>query len=247
MTTFLGIDLGWYGKPTGLASLRIEGGELRLIDLARIAEREAIFEWVAKQTGNGDAVAAVDAPLVIPNALGIRQGERELNREFQKHHAGCHPANLSRPFAPYVTGFSRELEELGFRHGPGMAPKARGRYQIEVHPHAATVSMFRLDRIVKYKKGNRAAKAGELNRLRDLCLQHFPSFDPPLTPELPEVPLKGPTKPAEDQIDAVICAYIAAHWWHWASERNTVFGTAETGYVVVPRPVTRVTAPRFCS
>ena len=236
MVTFLGIDLGWYGKPTGLASLRLDSGELRLRSLTRIEDLGEIFAWVREQTGEGDAVAAVDAPLVIPNAAGIRQGERELNRDFQKHHAGCHPANLGRPFAAYVTAFSRSLEAVGFRHGPGMTAKAPGRYQIEVHPHAAAVSMFGLDRIVKYKKGNRNEKAGELNRLRGLCLAHFPGFAPGLTVELPEVPEKGPTKTAEDQIDAVICAYIAAHWWYWGRERNRVYGDGDGGFIVVPQP-----------
>ena len=41
-------------------------------------------------------------------------------------------------------------------------------------------------------------------------------------------------QPVEDQIDAVLCAYIAAHWWFWATDRNTVYGTAEDGYIVVP-------------
>jgi predicted RNase H-like nuclease len=47
-------------------------------------------------------------------------------------------------------------------------------------------------------------------------------------------------KPVEDQIDAVLCAYIAAYWWFWARRRNTVYGSEEHGYVVVPEP----TAPR---
>ena len=115
-----------------------------------------------------------------------------------------------------------------------MEPRAKGRYQIEVHPHSASVSMFGLDRIVKYKKGRRAEKAAELNRLRKLCLSHFPAANPPLPLKLPAIPLSGPTKPVEDQIDAVICAYIAAHWWFWGRERNTVFGSNDGGFIVVP-------------
>jgi predicted RNase H-like nuclease len=40
---------------------------------------------------------------------------------------------------------------------------------------------------------------------------------------------------AEDQLDAVLCAYIAAHYWLWGEERNQILGTAADGYIVVPK------------
>jgi predicted RNase H-like nuclease len=232
--SFLGIDLGWYGKPTGLAALEFDGDRLRLRSLTRIEPLAEILEWVRDEAGAGDSIAAIDAPTVIANAAGIRDCERGVNANFRRFHAGCHPANLGRPFAPYVLAFSKHLENLGFRHGADIEPKSAGRYQLEVHPHSATVSMFGLDRIVKYKKGRRKERSAELARLRQLCLDNFPKFDPALPLELPEIPAVGPTKPAEDQIDAVICAYIAAHYWYWGRERNTVFGTAAGGFIVVP-------------
>jgi predicted RNase H-like nuclease len=232
--SFLGIDLGWYGKPTGLASLVFDGDRLRVRSLTRIEPLAGILAWVREEAGAGDSVAAIDAPTVIANALGIRDCERGVNARFRRFHAGCHPANLSRPFAPYVLAFSKHLEDLGFLHSAEMPPQAAGRYQLEVHPHSATVSLFGLDRIVKYKKGRRAGKAAELGRLRSLCLENFPKFTPPLDLDLPAIPAIGPTKPAEDQIDAVICAYIAAHYWFWGQERNTVFGSNAGGYIVVP-------------
>ena len=79
-------------------------------------------------------------------------------------------------------------------------------------------------------------KAAELGRLRQLCLDRFAILEPQLCLELPPIPETGPTKPVEDQIDAVICAYIAAHFWYWGRERNTVYGANETGFIVVPRP-----------
>ena len=30
MNTFIGVDLGWYGKPSGLASIGLDGSELQL-------------------------------------------------------------------------------------------------------------------------------------------------------------------------------------------------------------------------
>jgi predicted RNase H-like nuclease len=234
MNTFLGVDLGWYGKPTGLASLALDGSDLRLRNIARIEDVGEILNWILSETGHGSAVVGVDAPLVIPNQAGIREAERALNRDFRRFHAGCHAANLGRPFATHVVSFSRRLEAAGFRHGANMCAREEGRFQIEVHPHAASVSLFGLDRIVKYKRGPREARARELRRLRDLMLARLPRMEPPLSLQLPEVPATGNIKPVEDRIDAVLCAFVAAHWWYWARSRNTLYGAPETGYIVVP-------------
>jgi predicted RNase H-like nuclease len=181
----------------------------------------------------------VDAPLVIRNETGIRPAERALNADFRRFHAGCHAANLGRPFSQNVISFSRRLEAMGFAHGAAMEARQEGRFQIEVHPHAATVSLFGLDRIVKYKRGTRNERARGLRRLRTLALTRLPMLDPALDLRLPGVPVKGPIKPVEDKIDAVLCAYIAAHWWCWGAERNTIYGNAADGYIVVPRPAAR--------
>jgi predicted RNase H-like nuclease len=239
MNTFIGVDLGWYGKPSGLASICLEGSALRLRNIARLESADEIFGWVQAEVGSGGAVVGVDAPLVIPNETGIRPAERGLNADFRRFHAGCHAANLGRPFSQNVISFSRRLEAMGFAHGAALEARQEGRFQIEVHPHAATVSLFGLDRIVKYKRGTRDERARGLRRLRTLALTRLPALDPALPLRLPGVPVKGPIKPVEDKIDAVLCAYIGAHWWFWGTERNRIYGTAADGYIVVPRPRAR--------
>src|SRR5579862_4423364 len=240
MNTFIGVDLGWYGKPSGLASIGLGGGELRLRKIDRLESADEILDWIQSESGSGDVVAAIDAPLVIRNKTGIRPAERDLNRDFRRFHAGCHAANLGRPFASNVISFSRRLEALGFAHGAGMQARQPGRFQIEVHPHAATVSLFGLDRIVKYKRGSRQDKARGLRRLRRLMSTHLPNLVPALSPKLPAVPRTGPLKPAEDRIDAVLCAYIAAYWWFWGKRRNRVYGSERGGYIVVPDPQSKL-------
>lgn len=228
---FIGVDLGWYGKPSGLASLDLRRGRLVQHNIARLENVDEILDWIDAEVGTANAVVGVDAPLVIPNLTGIRLAERELNRDFRRFHAGCHAANLGRPFAKYVTKFSRLLSDRGFLHGACISARQTGRFQIEVHPHSAAVSLFGLDRIVKYKRGRRDARAKELHRLRQL-IQSLPDLET----DLPEVPATGNLKPAEDRIDAVLCAYIAAHWWMWAGKRNRLYGNADEGYIVVPAP-----------
>jgi predicted RNase H-like nuclease len=246
MNIFIGVDLGWYGKPSGLASLVFDGTELHLRNIARLEAVDEILNWIDAESGAGSAVAAVDAPLVIRNPVGIRPAERELNRDYRRFHAGCHAANLARPFAQKVTAFSQRLEAMGFAHGASIGPRPEGRYQIEIHPHAATVSLFGLDRIVKYKRGTRDEKARELRRLRTLMMKRLPALDPSLTLRLPSVPATGNTKPVEDKIDAVLAAYIGAHWWYWGKQRNRVYGSEEEGYIVVPSGGGHGTSPLNC-
>lgn len=241
---FLGVDLGWYGKPSGLASIAINREGLYLRQATRLQDTDDILDWIQSEAGDGSAVVAVDAPLVIPNRTGIRGAEREMNREFRRFHAGCHAANLGRPFAQNVLSFSRRLAALGFGHGAEMTAHQQGRFQIEVHPHAATVNLFDLPRIVKYKRGRRAVRAKGLRRLRRLMLSRLPLLDPALSLRLPGVPTTGNLKPVEDQIDAVLCAYIAAHWWFWATRRNHVYGCGEAGYIVVPGRTIAGSRPR---
>jgi predicted RNase H-like nuclease len=234
MTTFIGVDLGWCGKPSGLALICLTDTGLCLRTVTRLEDPDDVLRWIESQAGKDNSVVAVDAPLVIHNPISIRPAERELNSDFRRFHAGCHAANLSRPFAPRVLSFSRGLSALGFLHGAGMRPKEAGRFQIEVHPHAATVNLFDLSRIVKYKRGRRAQKATELRRLRKLMISRFPLMNPRLQLDLPPIPQVGNLKPVEDQIDAVLCAYVAAYWWSWGNERNRRYGTSDEGYIVVP-------------
>jgi hypothetical protein len=107
-----------------------------------------------------------------------------------------------------------------------MTARQEGRFQIEVHPHPATVNLFDLPLIVKYKRGRRGERAKELRRLRRLMLSRLPLLDPALSLQLPPVPNAGKLKPVEDQIDAVLCAYIATHWCCGQGRRATSMGTA---------------------
>ena len=235
MLTFIGVDLGWYGKPSGLASIALNEGRLCLQKVTRLLQSNEILCWIEAQVRCGASVVAVDAPLIIRNDRGIRPAERELNRDFRSFHAGCHAANLGRPFARHVLSFSHSLSALGFLHGADMLPREGGRFQIEVHPHAAVVNLFDLPQIVKYKRGQRDQRAKELRRLRKLMVSRLCLIDPPLQLKLPPIPRVGSLKPVEDQMDAVLCAYVAAYWWRWGNQRNHLYGTRDEGYIVVPK------------
>ncbi|MEO1447839.1 MAG: DUF429 domain-containing protein, partial [Cyanobacteria bacterium J06635_11] len=110
--------------------------------------------------------------------------------------------------------------------------------QIEVFPHPATIQLFNLPQILKYKKGRLASRAKALEELRSHILQQLPQHTPPLIIEtLPNIPTAGKAlKAVEDQLDSIICAYVAAHWWYWGGSQNWVIGDRASGYIVVPSP-----------
>ncbi len=255
---FIGVDLGWSSGASGLCCLEWRSGKLALLDLQRVMAIADILAWIDGWIApDQPGMVAVDAPTLIPNATGMRLCDRLAHKHFGKYHAGCYPANLGSTFAQRTLAFGLSLEERGFHHAPTIQPQQPGRFQIEAFPHPAIVHLFNLPRILKYKKGTLAERRPELARLRHYIHESLPLHDPPLDVSLsairetfaklsaglpagiaiPEIPLKGAElKAVEDQLDSLICAYIAAHWWHWGTERNLVLGNRDQGYIIVPTP-----------
>jgi predicted RNase H-like nuclease len=235
----LGIDFGWQGKPSGLAMLSWEGSAFHLRSTERISSLDEIIAWVANNAGEDGCFIGIDAPIVIRNETGMRDCDRLMHRHYGKYHAGAYPANLNLPHARRPLELSQTLELIGFLHGPGAMPRSSGRFQIEVHPHAAMVQLFALPQIIKYKRGRLAERRVELVRYRELMMARLPVLTPSciLGDAIPEVPCVGSgssMKDAEDRMDAIMSAYVAAHWWYWGRERNDVCGDVEKGYIVVP-------------
>jgi predicted RNase H-like nuclease len=151
---------------------------------------------------------------------------------------------LGRPFAERTVRFGKNLETRGFNHAPNIEPQKIGRYQIEVFPHPAMIHLFQLARILKYKKGNLPEKKAELQKLQYYIQTILPNLTPAL--DLTDFPLLTlplsltgkQLKAIEDQLDSLICAYIGAYWWYWGTEKNWVLGDRQTGYIVVPSPLT---------
>ncbi len=250
---FIGIDLGWKSQPSGLCCLEWAENQLQILDLDRQEAIADILNWVDTCVPPGEsAVIGVDAPTLIPNASGSRLPDKLTHKYFGKYHAGCYPANLNLPFAERTVNFGLELESRGFAHAPTIEPQKPGRYQIEVFPHPAIVHLFGLERILKYKKGRLSDRRQELIKLYNYITQILPALEPSACalrlPSgndfverdsfLPEIPSTGvQLKAAEDKLDSLICAYVAAYWWYWGEQRNLVLGDRTTGYIVVPQRI----------
>ncbi|HSM82405.1 MAG TPA: DUF429 domain-containing protein, partial [Nodosilinea sp.] len=205
---FLGVDLGWQSGPTGLCCLQGTADQLQLVALDRLQTVDEILAWIAQWAdGAASAVVAVDAPTLIPNETGMRLPDRLTHKHFGRYDAGCYPANRGRPFAAKLIAFGLALEALGFQHAPHSPAQPQGRFQLEVFPHPATVHLFGLSKILKYKKGTLAQRRPELEKLRQYQLSVLPTLEPALDlkdTDLPDIPLTGAAlKAVEDQLDAL--------------------------------------------
>jgi predicted RNase H-like nuclease len=221
---YIGVDLGWSSGASGLALLELRSGKApHFVECARILHLDEILLWISARQPD---VVAVDAPLRLGNASGMRLAEKEAHRLYGRFDAGCYPSSQSSSFAARTTGFSAALAALGF---PLVYPHQK--CQFECFPHILAVEMFELEKIFKYKKGSRAARAAELTRLREMMLAKLPvkGLD-----RLPDIPAKGDLKPVEDRLDAVLCAYAAFYWGRWGLARNRILGDLEEGCIVVP-------------
>ena len=231
----IGIDLAWgLRQPTGLAVLDDAG---RLVHVSAVRTDEQIETALAPFSA-GPCIVAIDAPLVVTNATGNRPAERALNADFARFQAGAHPSNTGKPeFAGGDTRGARVGRLLALDLNPYSGRDRRG---IEVYPHAATVALFRLGRTLKYKaKPGRAVEQlraelrellGHLDAVAELELgAPFAA----LRRHVEAATRKSELRVVEDQVDAVVCAYVGLIAVRRPHEVTT-YGDAATGAIVTP-------------
>ena len=242
---FVGIDLAWgERKPTGLAVLD-ERGRLLSLGVARIDEEieSALADYL-----RGECLVAMDAPLVVTNPTGNRPAEAALNRDFAGFQAGAHPSNTGKPEFAGVPRAARLAKRLGLDFDPESAQPRRA---IEVYPHPAMVALFGLPVTLKYKnKPGRTLESLRSEMLRLLgYLEGLTQADPPLVLSesaawrelaagVARAVRKSELRVAEDQVDAVVCAYVAAYA-HQRPGDVTTYGNYAEGYIVTPSLASR--------
>jgi predicted RNase H-like nuclease len=242
---FIGVDLAWNvdRRHTGCAVM--EGGE-RGVWLTALGSQlhslKAVTQLIAGHLC-ACMLVAVDASLIVSNEAGQRPCERALGRAFGRQGASCHSSNRGRPHFDSGERLVRELTRHGFGHALPLPERACGRWVMEVYPHPAMVRLFGLERIIPYKKGpvdqRRAGLRilqGHLGGLLGRGLLPSPCLEQ-LLQESPAARGGQALKQLEDQLDAVLCAYLAWHAWRWGERGNEVYGDARTGYIVVPRAI----------
>ncbi|MFN9920045.1 MAG: DUF429 domain-containing protein [Acidobacteriota bacterium] len=234
---FLGIDLGWTGKPSGLALLDLEGERLKLCHLSRPASHAELLAAIDRLLAPDVPVwIGLDAPVLITNESGSRAADRMAHSLFSREHAGAYPVHLGLPFAAPVLALVAALLARQFSTTLPEAARLETRQVFEVFPHAAALRLFSLPRILPYKKGPLAERLKALEAFHHLLSTGLAKRRPALRPR--HLPAAGNTlaalKSCEDQLDALLCAYIAAHFWFWGLARTNILGDARTGFIVNP-------------
>jgi predicted RNase H-like nuclease len=246
---YFGVDLAWGQRNrTGLAVLDAAG---RLLESTSVRTDDEIKEFVGRHATD-TLVAAVDAPLVVPNETGQRPCEALVRQHFARFSAGAYPANRGMAwFAPQPRG-ARLAAEMGWDMDPSTRPDVGRRVCIEVYPHPAMVSLFPLDHVIPYKR----RPGRDLPALKDAYRQLLDHLEATcgavlgladsarwttLRSAAAGAARKSDLGAIEDEIDAIFCAYLA---WLWGTDQQSmvVYGDFATGYIVTPArppPTTR--------
>ncbi|WP_299050217.1 DUF429 domain-containing protein [uncultured Nocardioides sp.] len=244
---FVGVDLAW-GERNRTGVARLDGDGV-LLDVVSVRTDAEVVDAAA--LGPDEAcVVGIDAPLVVTNPTGTRGAETSLNRDFRAFEAGAHPSNTGLAvFADGPRG-GRVADALGLTPWPAppstVHPGPPGRRAVEVYPHAASVALFRLGRTLKYKQ----KQGRELPQLRSELLRLTTLLEGLATADVPlrlagrepweglvaaveRAPRKSDLRLAEDQVDAVLCAYVAL-LVDRAPGTLTQYGDPAQGTVVTP-------------
>jgi predicted RNase H-like nuclease len=240
---FVGVDLAWTSRGgTGVCHV-VDG---RVVASDRLSADGEIVDWVAR-AAPGDAVVAIDAPLIVRNVTGRRPCEQLISRCFGAYHAAAHSANLAQTaFREGVRG-ERLAAELGLTVDPAFEPRTAVRRAIEVYPHPAIVALFDLPLTLKYKDkpgrtlAMRVAALTELVRHLESLAGAEPRLDVRTAPRWARLAATA-AQPAsgrelariEDELDAFVCAYVGLYYWTHGSERCRVVGDVDEGYIVTP-------------
>lgn len=209
---------------------------------SRPCDRELSRVWRKFEAGALPANRRLLGRAVSPDSSGegaVSGGETDL---------ALPNASLSDGVLPEVTVRGERLvdvlvQRLRFTEAAVIPKRTQDRLVCEVYPHTALVSLFDLDKSLKYKarKGrDYDSRWAELVRYQAL-LRSLRQADPVLkrTKDLlvrtDVTTLRGKAlKEYEDILDAVTCAYTAAYLWRHGPRLAITYGSLKKGSILVP-------------
>jgi predicted RNase H-like nuclease len=230
---YLGVDLAWRDstptKPaneTGLAAIAADG---TVLDAGWARGVDEVTEWVLRWATPGSHVA-IDAPVLVPNATGMRPSERLVGRAYGRWHVSANASSASLPWLGGRT-LGERLAAAGAVYDDGVAPVPDDAVSyFECYPYTTLVGAPELgydDRRPRYKRPDTTVAQEERRGARavdcdDLIsrLAALDSADPPLRllshpvsrllVDEPSPLVDRPYKHREDLLDALVCAWTAS-------------------------------------
>jgi predicted RNase H-like nuclease len=243
----LGIDLAWadstataQANETGVVAVDPDGS---IVDAGWTVGIDETIAWMLDHAAD-DALAMIDAPLVVTNLSGQRLCEKQVGQRYGRWKVSANSTNLSSNRLGGVT-LRQRLEELGWQYCSGHGgPPTAGRSVSECYPYTALVGAQEFgydDERPVYKRKpkkmktapfrvQRAVVADDLIRRLDrlgtanppLQLRSHPATESLLTDP---TPIDDPSyKHREDLIDAVLCAWTGLLWLQHGTDRCQILG-----------------------
>jgi predicted RNase H-like nuclease len=242
MTSVVGVDLAWGRRAaSGVVVVQPTADGGRVTGSATVRDDDEIVALVPDRP----VVVAFDAPIRVTNDTGRRACDAAVSRCFARFHAGAYPANRSIPWlAEPRAGVL--AERMGLDLEPARAGADGARVALEVYPHAASVVLFGLERILAYKP-RRGRDLGRRRAALGALVGHLASLDrtdPPLdvtsgprwsqlVAGVEEAATPAALGRVEDELDAHVCAYVGL----LATRRDprlAVVGHPGDGAIVTP-------------
>lgn len=244
---FLGIDLAWRvetierpANRSGVVALDADG---RIIDGGWTIGLQQTCGWI-QQHATSDTRVFIDAPLVVPNATGMRECEREVGQRYGAFKVAANATNQgSARLAGVKLRIALEADGWSYEDGAD-GPITRGRVFSECYPYTTIVGAEELGYDVErppYKRLKKGLPADEawplklaacdelISRVAGLA-DSVPPLDlssHPATRVLVDVPSprkESDYKQREDLLDAALCAWTAALWHRHGLARCQVLG-----------------------
>ena len=92
---FVGIDLAWSTRNgSGISIIKGDKTKAEVMDAKVVYSDEEILSFVKSNVASKEALIAIDAPLIVPNAEGRRKCEALVGQFFRKYDAGAHPSTV---------------------------------------------------------------------------------------------------------------------------------------------------------
>lgn len=248
----LGIDLAWAestasrpANETGVVAVDADGS---IVDAGWTVGIDETIAWMLAHADD-DALAMIDAPLVVTNLSGQRLCEKQVGQRYGRWKVSANSTNLSSKHLGGVA-LRQRLEELGWQYCSGHGgPPTSGRSVCECYPYTALVGAEEFgydDERPVYKRKPKKMKAAPFRVQRavvaDDLIQRLDGLavaDPPLllrshpaTESLVADPSPiedRPYKHREDLIDAAICAWTGLLWLRHGNDRCQILGEAGAG------------------
>ena len=227
----LGIDAAWTaGQPSGVALVCESGGRWRLASVApsypayleratangHLPDGGALVHRTEQLCGRTPDVVAIDMPLSRKPIICRRAADDAVSRAYGARHCSTHTPSALRP-GPISDNLTAAFANSGF----GLATeKLTTPALIEVYPHPALVELTAAARRLPYKIGKVRAYWPDLppamrrTRLFEVWMEIVGNLEDRIAGVRTALPAPDTSAPLkvlkayEDQLDAVICAWV---------------------------------------